>query len=195
MGIFNRFSKRERADQFTGKTPSTDSLQAFQRDLIQEVALLMNAMGITSQPILKFFYNDQGIFEGIFLSHSTDPQMVALKRQNKDLYLTILGCHALGTAAYVAICQDSLNKPVDKFSQSELSMIAGTLHANDAYEVALNALNFSPESSGKKCLDTLVLRAISFTKQAVGEKIMDSSYQRVFMNVMYNAGVTLVMGE
>ena len=192
MGFFDRFKK---------KAPEQDvvddyaALRDFERDLIQEVALTMFQLKITKQPSLNFFHNDHGIFEGIFISHSTDPQMLAVARQDFTMYLMIMGCHALGTAAYVALCQDKYGKPLEEFGESEMLEIAKTIHDTDAYEVALNALGYKPDGNNKKCLDHIVVTANNAAQRLAGKNIHDKRYQKIYMQVCYNAGVTLLYGR
>jgi hypothetical protein len=188
-------------DRFKKKAPEQDAaddyaaLRDFERGLIQEVASTMFRLKITKQPLLKFFHNDHGIFEGIFISHITDPQMLAIARQDFTMYLTVLGCHALGTAAYVALCQKKYGKPLERFDKTEMREIAQTIHDTDAYEVALNALGYKPDGNNKKCLDHIVVKANLTAQRLAGRNIHDKRYQKIYMQVCYNAGVTLLYGR
>ena len=195
MGLFANVFKKKNQCGAKENVQDGAQLREFERDLIQEVALTMFQMKITKQPALNFFNNDRGIFEGIFISHTTDPQMLMFARQDFNTYLTIMGCHALGTAAYVAICQGKYNKPLEEFSETEMREIAKTIHDTDAYEVALNALGFAPDGNNKKCLDRIVIVASTTAQKLAGSKIYDKSYQKVYMQVLYNAGVSLIYGR
>lgn len=191
MGLFDIFKKKPAA---AAAEDDYADLRNFERDLIQEVAITMFQLKITKQPALNFFNNDYGIFEGIFISHTTDPQMLAIARQDFNIYLMVLGFHALGTAAYVAICQRKYQKPLEEFGETEMREIAQTIHDTDAYEVALNALGYKPDGNNKKCLDHIVITANAAAQKLVGNKMHDTRYQKVYMQVLYNAGVTLLYG-
>lgn len=191
MGLFDMFKKKSAA----AAADDYESLRNFERDLIQEVAITMFQLKITKQPVLNFFNNDHGIFEGIFISHTTDPEMLAIARQDFNTYLMILGCHALGTSAYVAICQRKYGKPLEEFGEVEMREIAQTIHDTDAYEVGLNALGYKPDGNNKKCLDHIVVTANAVAQKLAGNKMHDTRYQKVYMQVLYNAGVTLLYGR
>lgn len=195
MGLFDNLFKKKN-QQIAEETVQEDTqLREFERDLIQEVALTMFQMKITKQPVLSFFHNDHGIFEGIFISHTTDPQMLMIAQQDFNTYMMVLGCHALGTAAYVAICQGKYKKPLEQFGETEMREIAKTIHDTDAYEVGLNSLGFAPDGNNKKCLDRIVVVANTTAQKLAGSKIHDKRYQKVYMQVLYNAGVTLIYGR
>ena len=195
MGLFDNLFKKKN-QRIAEETVQEDAqLREFERDLIQEVALTMFQMKITKQPALSFFYNDHGIFEGIFISHTTDPQMLMIARQDFNTYMMVLGCHALGTAAYVATCQGKYKKPLEQFGETEMREIAKTIHDTDAYEVGLKALGFAPDGNNKKCLDRIVVVANTSAQKLAGSKIYDNRYQKVYMQVLYNAGVSLIYGR
>lgn len=195
MGLFDNLFKKKKQQIAEETVQENTQLREFERDLIQEVALTMFQMKITKQPVLSFFHNDHGIFEGIFISHTTDPQMLMIAQQDFNTYMMVLGCHALGTAAYVAICQGKYKKPLEQFGETEMREIAKTIHDTDAYEVGLNSLGFAPDGNNKKCLDRIVVVANTTAQKLAGGKIHDKRYQKVYMQVLYNAGVTLIYGR
>ena len=195
MGLFDNLFKKKNQQIAEETVQENTQLREFERDLIQEVALTMFQMKITKQPVLSFFHNDHGIFEGIFISHTTDPQMLMIAQQDFNTYMMVLGCHALGTAAYVAICQGKYKKPLEQFGETEMREIAKTIHDTDAYEVGLNSLGFAPDGNNKKCLDRIVVVANTTAQKLAGGKIHDKRYQKVYMQVLYNAGVTLIYGR
>lgn len=57
------------------------------------------------QPGLKFLTDDPGLFDSVFTMHRMDSSLQTLAKQNFENYLMVLGCHALGTAAYAVTCQ------------------------------------------------------------------------------------------
>ena len=195
MGLFDNLFKKKNQRPAEDTMQGDNQLREFERDLIQEVALTMFQMKITKQPGLNFFHNDHGIFEGIFISHTTDPQMLMIARQDFNTYMMVLGCHALGTAAYVATCQGKYKKPLEQFGETEMREIAKTIHDSDAYEVGLKALGFAPDGNNKKCLDRIVVVANTTAQKLAGSKIYDKRYQKVYMQVLYNAGVSLIYGR
>ena len=192
MGMFDGLFKKKNNRFPTEELRDNQQLQSFERDLIQEVAMMMFQMKITKQPILNFFHNDRGILEGLFISRTTDPQAIMIAKQDFNTYMLILGAHALGTAAHVAICQGKYKKPLEHFTEAEMREVARTTHDNDAYEVALDAMGISMDSSNKRCLDRIISVANTTAQQLAGSKIQDRRYQKVYMQVLFNAGVTLI---
>ena len=85
MGIFN--SKSNSGDAQARQLVQMDN--TLFREITQTVAIVMYKMGIVKQPGLQFFKNDSGIFEGIFVQHTTDSQMLSFKKISEDSYLTV----------------------------------------------------------------------------------------------------------
>jgi len=166
---------------------------SFERDLTQSVALTMNGMHITEQPILRFFYKDNGILEGITMSHLNDPQCDAIKAQNKTLYLSLLACHAMGCGGYVTLCQNKYKKSVSDFSLAEAMEINNAFRMTDPFELFLNTMGITPESGNKKCIDQIVRVGVNSALELLGEDVYKRENLSILMKVMYNAGITLIM--
>ena len=191
MGIFDKFKKTTEANV----TTDTTALREFERSLIQEVAITMFELKITKQPALSFLHNDHGIFEEIFNSHITDPELMVMEEYDLSTYLMVLGCHALGASAYVVISQKDYHKPLAEFGNVELQVISHNLNTTDPYELGLNALGYKPDGNNKKCLDHIVITANNAAQKLAGDKMHDKRYQKIYMQVLYNAGVTLIYGR
>lgn len=169
---------------------------SLERELIQAVAICMNQLKITSMPVLQTFKNDNGIFEGIYRSHMNDPQVEILHKQyGDDFYFNLLGYHALGSGAYVTLCQSKYHKSVDEFSRPEFIEISNAFRQTDPYELALKTLGFNLDSENKKCLDHIVWVGMSAYRYNTGSRAFDKDLLRSYMQVMYNAGITVVLGD
>ena len=192
MSFFDKFKKKT-ADA-NGSSDSI-ALRDFERDLIQTVAITMFELKITKQPVLSFFHNDHGIFEEIFNSHTTDPELIVMEEFDLTTYLMVLGCHALGASAYVVISQKDFHKPLAEFGNVELQAISHNLNTTDPYELGLSALGYRPDGNNKKCLDHIVITANNAAQRLAGKNIHDKRYQKIYMQVLYNAGVTLIYGR
>ena len=97
-------------------------------------------------------------------------------------------------AAYVALFQPRYKKLLEEFGEKELSEIAQAIHDTDAYELALAAMGYKPDGNNKHCLDHIVVTANLAAQKLAGEKIYDKRYQKIYMKILYNAGVTLMFG-
>jgi hypothetical protein len=164
------------------------------RDITQTVAMVMYKMGVVKQPGLQYFKNDSGIFEEIFTQHMTNSQLLAYKKISADMYLTICGSHAFGTGVYVAAMQARLEKPVEEFAADNIRVIGGTLSRIDAYELGLQTLNVAPDSQNKKALDQIIAFAKMTAMNSAGKNVLDMPNMKAYMQVLYNAGVTMMYG-
>lgn len=181
MGLFGFGSK---------KPKSKESNQLF-RDLTQETAILMMKMGIIKNPELLFLKDDSGILKGLYVQHSTNPQLDRIRQLSVDDYLAVCGMHALGAGIYVSLMQGALNKPVENFSKDDIGKIVRAFQTTDAYELALRALNIPIDSQNKRALDQIYLTALNTAKKEVGAENMTGNNLQTYMQVLFNAGVTL----
>lgn len=192
MGLFDFFKKKANTKT---SIPDNSGVKEFERTLIQEVALTMFNLKITKQPALSFFKDDMGIFDGVYVRHITAPQYVMMEKQEFNTYLMVLGCHALGAAVHVALCQSRFDKPVEEFGKTELQLIELDFLNTDPYELAIKGLGYSLDGNNKRCLDHIVVTANTTAIKLVGNKMKEKEYQKAYMKVLYNAGVTLIYGR
>lgn len=191
MGIFDALKKNKSVNN----NSSTDT-KIVSDAVTQNVAICMNSMKITKMPTLKFLYDDKGLFEGLLESHINDAEFNMVKSAyGKDMYLMLLGCHALGFGAYVTICQAYFKKPISDWTLTEANKVNSDIRETDPYELALNALGFPLESNNKKCLDHIVEVAGQTYLNATGASWDNKDNLKAFMKVLYNAGITLVMRD
>lgn len=182
-------------DFLNGKNNNTGGpgadISSFKRDLIQEVAVYMHKAGITDAPGLKFFNNDNGLFEAHFASTINDPGVRQIKKMMPQMYLTVIGTHALGAAVHIASCQGKFKKPVEEFGEAEVKQIANDFAQTDAYELALKDLGIGLNSNNKKVVDGIVMTAQGAASLAAGDISNRTEYLKAYCEVLYNAGVTL----
>ena len=171
----------------------TVSYEQLFRDITQDVAIAMCAVKIVSQPGLKFFKNDQGIIKGMAIQHTTNPELLGLKNMSEDAYLNVCGMHAFGAGVWVTLKQSKFNKPVSEFSTLELFEIARDFEQTDAYELALNALGVSPSSNNKAVFDHIILTGLAALKKYAGPDYLSASSIEAYMQVLFNAGITLIL--
>lgn len=89
--------------------------------------------------------------------------------------------------------QGKFKKPVSEFTIDEVRSILTDFCNNDAYELALNKLGISVDSQNKKVLDHIILVCINSAKESVGAEILNKNNLMAMMQVLFNAGVTLIM--
>lgn len=192
MGIFDKWKKKS-GEEGNISYQHVEMNQQLFRVLTQEVALFMFHAGITSQPGLSFLHDDKGILNGLFIQHTTNPEILAIKSVSEESYLQIAGMHAFGAGAYVTAKQLDFKHPVGEFTSEELRQIALDFQEIDAYELALNRLGVPLDSKEKHILDYIVLTGIKAAKSSVGSEIWKDENMKAFMQVLFNAGVSMYM--
>lgn len=191
MGFFDFFKSEPKQNQTSSFTSCNMNQQVF-RDVVQEVAIRMNKVGITNQPVLTYIKNDQGLFDAMFQQHMTQSSTLALRKKSDDLYLVVLGMHALGMGMYVTLLQNDYNHPVEEFTASELQSIIYNVQRTDAYELGLNRMGISINSGNKKVLDHIITTAMLAARASAGSKIFEPENLKAYMQALYNAGNTVV---
>jgi len=196
MAFWNRNNKKDinnMADKYSSSESQFEINNSLFRDLTQDVALYMHSAKITQQPILKFFHDDQGICEGLFVQHTTNPQLLQIKKMSDETYLRVVGMHAFGAGVYVTALQGKLEKPIGQFSSNDIYSISKDFEQTDSYELALKVLNIPADSKNKKVLDYIMETALETAKKGVGFAVMEPHNLRTYMQVLFNAGITMVL--
>ena len=163
MGIFDKWKKKS-GEEGNIIYKHVEMNQQLFRDITQEVALYMFYAGFTSQPGLSFLRDDSGILNGLFIQHTTNPRILAIKNVSEDDYLQIVGMHAFGAGAYVTVKQLDFKHSVGEFTPEEVRQIALDSQETDAYELALNRLGVPLDSKEKIYWTILFLPASKLQK-------------------------------
>ena len=191
MELSDTFKKEKPTDIQTNKELIGALIE---RDLIREVVLCMHSMKVIQTQAMCFFRNDGGIFEGLYLSHTNDRQMQTIRSScGDDLFLLLLASRSFGAGVYVTAIQSKYGKAVSDFKKDEVLEVYNALCGTDPYELAIQTLGYAADSNNKKCMDYIVAIGIKAYKAAAKESVMDKSFLKIFMKVMYNAGITFVM--
>lgn len=163
------------------------------KEITQDVVMEMMAMHVIKSPELKFFVDDKGILEGLVYEHTTNPEILALKRESAFDYMFVCGMHAFGAGIYATLYQTKVKKPVNKFNQQDLAEIALAFSRTDAYELALTALGLNANSNNKKVFDKIIMTGIKSAFIYSGDDDTHPDTVRQLMQVLFNAGITVVM--
>ncbi len=170
------------------------NISEFDRLLTQSIAITIYHMGITKQPILRFFKDGTNAILTPFITmHLNNRDIENIKQQDKMTYLMLMGCHALGAGGYVTLCQNKYGKAAGDFNFQECAEILQDFNNTDAYELFLNTMGIKADSGNKQCLDQIVRVAGRTTEQLVGDTILQEEYLTTYMRVLFNAGITIVM--
>ena len=155
-------------------------------DLTQAASILMLKMGLTKSPDVLYFKEDGGILESLYEQHKQ------LQAESLDAYLKTCGKHALGAGIYTAMAQAELHKTLNQFSEEETKRICRDFEKMDAYELGLRSLDIEKDSHNQYVLDQIYLFTLNMGRKEVGAESLAGSNLRLFMQVLFNAGVTLV---
>ena len=172
--------------------PPSGNRQLF-RDMAQEVTSFMVEYKVIKEPELTYLYDDQGILDEFFQIYVTDPDILALKEKPKDLYLRIVGMHALGAGMYVTLMQNEFGHTVDEFTPDEIEKIFSDFQNEDAYVLGLRQCGIPVDSNNKRVLDHIILTGMDAAKASVGSAIFEPKNIKTYMQVLYNAGNTIIM--
>ena len=169
----------------------TELYQKIFSDSEKEIALFMYNVGITKEPVLHSFEDDGGIFERLFSQHLESPEVSALKKISKDVYLRVLGMHSFGAGAFVAAKQKDSGRSPSEFSAEETENIFSAFDSSDAYELALEKLGIALDSGNRKMLDRVIVIGIKELELIAKEKTFEPQNLKAFMRVLFNAGASV----
>ena len=172
--------------------PLSGNQQLF-RDMAQEVTSFMMEYKVIKEPELTYLYDDRGILDRLFRNHITDPYILALKEKPEDLYLRIVGMHALGAGLYVTLMQNEFDHTADEFTPDEIEKIFSDFQNEDAYILGLRQCGIPVESNNKRVLDHLILKGMDAAKASAGPAIFEPENIKTYMQVLYNAGNAVIM--
>ena len=163
------------------------------KDITQDAVMKMMAMHVIKSPELKFFYDDKGILDGLVQEHTTNRDILSLKRESDFNYMFVCGMHAFGAGVYTTAFQTKAEKPVNEFGQKELREIALAFSQVDAYELALSVMGLNANSNNKKVFDEIIITAIKSAMNCAGKDATHPDTIKQLMQVLFNAGITVVM--
>ena len=153
----------------------------------------MYNVGIIEKTALSSFGDDDKIFERLFSLHITGPEIIGLKAISEDVYLRVLGMHAFGAGAYSAAKEMDCGHSASDFSQEERDSIFSDFDAADAYELALEKLGIPFDSGNRQMLERVIIIAIKEAKLIAGDMIMEPQNLKAFMQVLFNAGISVFL--
>ena len=169
------------------------TLSNFGNYLSDEVAETMKQMHIIKNSVLSTLEGCEDILEAILpVENDTLIALDELDEQRLTIYLSIYGSRALGAAAYLAMSQRYYGKSVSEYTKEECMEVKNAVSEKDCYELGLTALGFRTESNNKKQLDEIIVVAVNAAKKLAGKRMHSPEYVKAYMQVLFNAGCTLV---
>lgn len=166
---------------------------SFENTLMQDAGWVLFGRGVTSKPAMSFLRNDHGAVDEIYRYHMEDPAMLQIRRMAPDTWHTIFFSHALGTGAYMMLCQDRYGMPAEQFGPDEMEEILEDVEFRNAYELGLTGLGIPFDSDNKKTVDGIIAKIRELAEKAAGGSLDDPALLKVCTRVFFNAGVTLAV--
>jgi hypothetical protein len=199
MGFFDFWKKKNNSNSGLEVCTTRSSMELeMNRDLFNQmtndIATFMKAINITQIAELKFLKDDKGLLGGLVFSATASPSYTSIKRQDENQYLNIIGKHSFGYGIYVVGSQTKLGKPITEYTNDDVLYITTTRNYTDTYELGLNTLGISFESKNKIVFDRIIETAINSLKNHT-ERPLDNINIRTYMQVLFNAGVTILYRE
>lgn len=166
------------------------------RKLTKHVANILFSFHVTDQPFLIFVKENQCVFDAIFTESVTDPEMLVLRELPYNIYLKIVAKRAFSAGAYLTGKQLDYGRPYSKFTPTELKRVNTALRNKDIYDLSLKRLRISVVSTTYRILNSQIFDETRVTAlKLVGSKIMEPQNIKAFMQVHYNAGISMFMVE
>ncbi len=166
----------------------------YKRIFGDSVAMDIYYMGVTKYPSLQHVDNGiDDIKNNIKTLHLPQRVIDAMKECDKDSYLNIVGSEALGTGAYLAICQKRFNKPIEQFNEKESSLVLQEFKKMNPYRLFLKTSGIENDKAQTSQLDRIIKNAIRTSTQLLGNKVLKDDYQNIFLDTFFNAGFTYGM--
>ena len=163
--------------------------------ITQNVLMSMLMMRVIPTPELKSFADDKGILNNFVTQHTTDREILNLKKDSKFTYMFVCGMHAFGAGIYAAFYQTKLKKALNDFTAEEIEAVEKDLFGTDAYELGLSAMGLDVNSNNKKVFDQIIMTAIKSAMNCAGEEATEAEGMKELMKVLYNAGITVFMRQ
>ena len=126
----------------------------------------------------------------------SDINVMRLKDTSPQTFLSLCGCHAFGAGVHVTRKQWEFETPIDEITVDQLKSIINDFQQTDPYELCLNYLRIPADSNNKKVLDQVVLQAGLTgmnTETPIKDFIFTPEGMRVYMQVLFDAGVTFLL--
>ena len=190
----NILGKKLEAEDEEMRTMGPKSLnQPLFRDIALAVTGEMVKYKVIQKPELTYLYKEPGILDRLFRQHIADPKITELKQKPNDLYLIIIGMHAFGAGIYATCMQNDYKHFADEFTPDDVEKIFTAFHEDDAYKLGLEELKIPLDSNNKRVLDGVILAGMRGAKASAGSEVFDPKNLHTYMQVLFNAGNTVVM--
>ena len=164
------------------------------RKLTRHVSTVLYFYHVTDLPFLIYIKEVQPVLETLFTESITDPGMLALRELPHNAYLKIIARRAFSTGAYLTGKQIDYGRPYSKFTPTELKRLNTAFRNKDIYDLSLKRLRISAVSTTYSILNSQIFDGTrKAALESVGSKIMEPQNVKAFMQVHFNAGISMFM--
>lgn len=164
------------------------------RKLTKHVSTFLYEYRVTDLPLLIYIKEVQPVLETLFTESITDPGMLALRELPHNAYLKIIARRAFSAGAYLTGKQIDYGRPYSQFTPTELKRLNTALRNKDIYDLALKRLRISVVSTTYSILNSHIFDGTrKMALESVGSKIMEPKNVKAFMQVHFNAGISMFM--
>ena len=122
--------------------------------------------------------------------------MLVLRELPYNIYLKIIAKRAFSSGAYLTGKQIDYGRPYSQFTPTELKRLNTALRNKDIYDLSLKRLCISAVSTTYSILNSQIFDGTRIAAlESVGSKIIEHQNVKAFMQVHFNAGISMFMVE
>ena len=185
-----KFEQNSNIDQESGM-----NIDLF-RNLTKHVATALFEFHVTDQPLLIYIKEVQSVLDALFAECVTNPEMLVLRELPYNIYLKVIAKNSFSAGAYLTGKQIDYGRPYSQFTPTELKRLNTALRNKDLYDLSLKRLRISAVSTAYSILGSYVFDGTrKAALESVGSKIMEPQNVKAFMQVHFNAGISMFMVE
>ena len=185
-----KFEQNSNIDQESGM-----NIDLF-RNLTKHVATVLFEFHVTDQPLLIYIKEVQSVLDALFAECVTNPEMLVLRELPYNIYLKVIAKNSFSAGAYLTGKQIDYGRPYSQFTPTELKRLNTALRNKDIYDLALKRLRISVVSTTYSILNSHIFDGTrKMALESVGSKIMEPQNVKAFMQVHFNAGISMFMVE
>ena len=150
--------------------------------------------GMIKKPVLLNIRDDRGIFDNLFKGMQKPLNAGRQQQIQLGLLLRTAGLQVFGAGIYVICKQIDFEHPLDIFTDAEIHQTLSEIAATtDIYELGINRIGITYGSSNDILFSALAATAFNAAYTSVGSDIFEPKNLRAYLQVFYNAGVTMLM--
>lgn len=175
------------------RTYTDEDFDNFMEDFLTFVVVGMKETKLLFENYLFYYEDDKGIFLRVFYDVWLDREMKKMRKRAPLRALAISGAHAFGTGAIFAMESLKLGKSLPEFTKEERDAVFSMIGGQEPYGLMLEMQGIGYAEGRKRCLDALFVDAVYTMEELARDLVNDKDYQREYMSILFNAGLSYII--